>query len=252
LIKLARGIDEQEIKKIIDAIRVKPSSWTDLKDLTNLSDSSLNRYLRYLETWKLIKKDIAGNWCWYENFRTYETEHYYKIALEHSKKLMKTLGGFFGVSMIYPEAFKKQVKQSAKTRDGLFLSAMIREHLRTGSPSLFAKILEFNNIVALRNKIADELTPQKVKIEKYKIVEYVVNFQRLRTYPIPRKYRGVIEKIIASIEPKRMNFIKQVHDNFNESFIQISNELNLLSFKVEHGEPLEGVCDLCPKSKVSN
>ena len=249
---MARGIDEQGIKKIIDAVKEKPLSWTDLKAITKLPDSTLNRYLVYLETWKLIKKDTAGYWNWYERVRTYETEHDYKTALEHSKKLTKTLEGFFGVSMIHPEWFQKQVVLSSKACDALYLSDMLREHLRTGYPLLFAKVMDFKTLIELRNKIGKELTFEGTKMEREKVVKYVANFQRLKTYVIPKKYRSEVEKIVAGVEPERLSFIEQTDSNYDESLIQISSELRQLMFKVEHGEPLQGVCDLCPRSKVSS
>jgi len=247
---VARGIDKLGIKKVIDEIRKKPLSWADLKASTVLPESTLNRYLSYLEFWDLAKKNDEGYWDWYERVRTYKTEHDYNVALEHSKKLLSTLQGFFGVFMINPDWAQRRDTQSSKMRDELYLSEMLREHLRTGYPLLFAEVVNFDKLVELRNSIAVELSTHGSKIEKGKVVEYVTNFRRLKAYAIPKKYRKEVEKIVASILPKRLGFIEQTDKNYNESLIKFSNELRRLVFKVDQGEPLMGICDLCPKSKV--
>lgn len=247
---MARGIDKHGIKKLIDEIRKKPLSWTDLQASTNLPESTLNRYLGYLEYWDLAKKNEDGYWDWYERVRTYKTEHDYDVALEHSKKLLSALEGVFGVFMINPDWIQKPAKRSSKMRDELFLSEMVREHLRTGYPLLFSEVVNFDKLAELENSIAVELSIDGSKIEKSKVVAYVANFRRLKSYAIPKKVREEVENIVVSTSPKRLGFIEKTHQNFDESLIKVSNGLRRLVFRVDHGEPLLGICDLCPKSKV--
>jgi hypothetical protein len=252
VILLARGIDKFGIKKIIDELRKEPLNWVDLKALVNLPESTLNRYLGYLEFWGLAKKNNAGCWDWHERVRTYETEHDYSLAIKHSERLMNTLKEHFGASMINPEWFQEQAIRYPKARGELILIRMVREHLKTGYPSLFAEVVNFDKLVKLNKTLALELQTQGSKIDAAKRVEYVANFRSLKEYAIPKKYRKEVEKIIASIEPERLDFIEQTRKNYIETLLKIDNELRRLIFTVENGEPLLGICDLCPRSKVLN
>jgi hypothetical protein len=247
---VARGIDRYGIKKIIDELEKKPLSWADLKASTKLSDSTLSRYLSYLELWGLAKKNEEGHWDWYERVRTYETEHDYEVALEHSKKLLSTLDGDFGIITINPDWVHQRNTLSSNMRDKLCLSEMVREHLRTGYPLLFSEVVNLDKLVELRSSIAVELSTPESKIEKGNVIEYVANFRRFKAYIIPKKYRKEVEKIVANILPKRLDLIEQTEKRYGESLIKVFNELHRLEFKVDHGEPLMGICDLCPKSKV--
>jgi hypothetical protein len=247
---MARGVSEEAIKKIIDEIRKKPASWSDLKEKTKLPEKSLTRYLKSLEFWGLAKKNDAGYWDWHERVRIYETEHDYNIAVNHSKKLLDTMTGFFGVSTIHAAWFQNREAQSPKTQDQLFLSATVREHLKTGYPSLYAEVVDFDKIIDLRNAIKEELATHESKIEKEKMFEYVAHFRLLKRYLIPKKHWKEVDKLVNRIGLERQAAIEQTQKNYNESLVRISNELRLLTFRVEHGEPLLGSCTLCPKSKV--
>ena len=225
-------------------------NWTDLKDLVDLPESTLNRYLGYLEFWGLAKKNNEGCWDWHERVRIYKTEHDYNIALEHSTKLMKTVENYFGASMINPEWFQKQAIQSLEARDQLYLTSMIREHLRTGYPPLFDEVITFDQSHELRKTIATELSSKMPKIDGAKKVDYVANFRVLKAYVIPKKYRREVEKTVAIIGPERTDFIEQTMKKYTRSLLKIDSELRRLRYEVEHGEPLKGTCALCPKSRV--
>jgi hypothetical protein len=250
--EVARGINEIAMKKIVDEIRKKPASWTDLKEKTKLPEKSVTRYLKTLEFWELAKKNDAGYWDWYERVRNYETEHDYNIALKHSKKLLDILAGFFGVSMIHPEWFQKREVQSLKTLDDLYFSDRVREHLKTGYLSLYEEVVDFDKLIELRNEIRKELAMHESKIEKEKMLEYVAHFRSLKRYVIPKKHWKEVDRLVCQIGPERQAFVEETQKNYNESLVKISNELRRLIFMVEHGEPLLGSCELCPKLKVGN
>ena len=82
------------------------------------------------------------------------------------------------------------------------------------------------------------------------LIEYIARFRRLKEYAVPKKYRKQVEKMVANIEPERLNLIEQTGKSYTESLLKIEDALRRLTFQVEHGEPLLGTCDLCPKSKV--
>jgi hypothetical protein len=59
-----------------------------------------------------------------------------------------------------------------------------------------------------------------------------------------------VEKLVNTIGPERLGFIEETEKNYTESLFKTSNELRRLVFTVEHGEPLQGLCQLCPKIKI--
>ena len=250
MIEVARGIDKFGIKKIIDELRKKPLNWVDLKAIVNLPESTLNRYLDYLEFWGIAKKNDAGLWDWHERVRTFETEHDYTMALAHSNKLLSNIRNHFGASLIAPELFEKQVIRYPEARDKLYLIDMMREHLRTGYPPLFAEVASFDKLVELKNTLELELPNHGSKMERAMLIEYIARFRRLKEYTVPKKYRKQVEKMVANIEPERLDLIEQTGKSYTESLLKIEDALRRLTFQVEHGEPLLGTCDLCPKSKV--
>jgi hypothetical protein len=249
---MARGIDEIGIKKLIDEIKGRSAAWTDLKESTKLSEKSLTRYLKYLEFWGLAKKNDVGNWDWFERVPTYKTEHDYQTALNHSKKLRDILAGFFSVAMLKPELFQKRESLPLKTRDSLFLTDRVREHLKTGYPSLYAEVVDFDKLIELRNEIKEELKLKESTIEKDRLFEYVASFHKLKRYAIPKKHWKDVEKLVNKIGPERQALIERTDQNCAKDFVKISKEVWELAFKIEHGEPLLGSCGLCPKSKVAS
>ena len=210
----------------------------------------MTRYLKCLEFWGLAKKNDAGNWDWFEKVPIYKTEHDYRTALNHSRKLLDTLAGFLSVDMRKPELFQKRQSLPLKTQDNLFLNDRVREHLKTGYPSLYAEIVDFDRLIELRNEIKEDLKTNESKIEKDRMLEYVASFRKLKRYAIPKKHWKDVEKLVNRIGPERQSFIERTEENYIKSFIKINNEMRHLAFKVNHGEPLLGSCGLCPKSKV--
>jgi predicted transcriptional regulator len=104
----------------------------------------------------------------------------------------------------------------------------------------------------MRNVFASELSNLALKKDGDKVVEYVASYQKLKAYVIPMKLRKEVERIVANIGSERLSYIEETMENYDRKIQKISNELRRLMFKVDHGEPLLGTCDLCPKSTVSS
>jgi hypothetical protein len=249
---VARGIDEVGVKKVLDEIKEKQASWTDLKEKTKLSDKSLTRYLKCLEFWDLARKNDAGNWDWFERARTYRTEHDYQTALNHSKKMLNTLAGFSSVALLKPELFQERENLPPKTQDSLFLYDRVREHLNSGYPSLYSEVADFEKLTELRNEIKKELKLKEAKIDSDRLFEYVGDFHRLKRYAIPKKHWKDVEKVINKIGSERQALVERTEENYTKSYLRISKAMLELSYKIEHGEPLLGLCKLCPKSRVAS
>ena len=247
---MARELIKEKIKQIVTILKKEPANWSDLKKITSLADKTLDCYLHYLEYWGFVQKSDNG-WQWFENIRTYETEHDYQLAINHSRKLIDTLGGFFPLSIDHSEWFKNKKVLPIKTNDELILCDMVRDHLKTGYPKIYSEILVFEELIEQRNLLAESLGEYNSKIEKVKLIEFVANFTVLKSYVIPKAFRKEVEKIVKAIGPDRLSLIEKAHKNYVESLMKTSNELRHLTFVVEHGEPLLGTCEFCPKSKIS-
>lgn len=248
---MARELIKEKIKQIITTLKKEPASWSDLKKVTNLPDKTLDRYLDCLEYWGLARKSDA-DWHWFENVRTYETEYDYQLALNHSLKLIDTLGGFFPLSIGHSEWFKNKKTLPVKTNDDLLLCDMAREHLKTGYPKKYAEIVSFEELIEQRRILAESLGAYNSKMEKEKLIEFVANFTILKSFVIPKEHRKEVEKMVNVIGPERLALIEKTHKDYTESLIKTSDELRHLIFTVEHGEPLLGICELCPKSKIKH
>ncbi len=246
---MARELAKEKLKQIIDALKEEDAAWSDLKKISGLPDKTLDRYLDYLEYWELARKNEQRSWQWFERFRVYETEHDYKLAIEHSKKLLKTLEGFFGLSVIKSDWFQRRKQLPVKTQEELDLCDMVRAHLETGYPQLHSEIVDIEKQMSLRREISKELEVYKPKIEEKHLLEYIANYSLLK-YAIPKKHWKEIERLVNCITPEKQNLIERTNTNYQESIVNFSNDLRHLVYTVEHGEPLKGVCKLCPNAKT--
>jgi len=244
-----RDLIKEKIEEIITTLKQEPATWSDLKKLTGLADKTLDRYLKYIEYWGFATKGDAG-WQWFENVRTFETEYDYELALNHSKKLVDTIANSFPGSIDHKELFKNREMLPTETLDKLLLCDMVREHLKTGYPQVYAETIALEKLTDQGREITERLQEHKPKIDKEKLLEYIANFSTTNKYAIPKAHLGEVEKLVRTIGPGQAAFIKEIEKDYIESLIKNTNELRTLTFKVEHGEPLHGLCQLCPKIKI--
>jgi hypothetical protein len=249
---LARELAKEKIKQLIDALREKPATWSDLKEIAGLPDKSLDRYLEYLKYWGLARKIKSGYWDWFERIRLDETEHGYNLAINHSKKLLDVLVSVFPLSVVHPDWFKKQeTVLDQPQRDLKDLSDMVEQHLKTGYPQIYAEIVAFKNLVAQETEMAESLQAYRPKIAGDQLVEYLGTLRLIPAkYAIPKKYRKEVERIANSITQEQLVSLEKISEKHQEGVIKISKELRGLQLKVEHGDPLQGMCEFCPKARI--
>ena len=249
---LARELAKEKIKQIIDALKEKNMAWSDLKRLSGMPDKTLDRYLNYLQYWGLAKKNREGSWEWFERARVYETVHDYQLAIEHSKKLLKTMEGFFSVTVINADWFQKRERLPVKTQWELEACDFVRAHLKTGYPQLHAEIANIEEQIHLTQKIILEMKAYKPKIDDEHLLEYIARFPNLKKYAIPKEHWKEVERLVNCITPEKQSLIQRIDANYSKSIVDFSNELRRLMYTVEHGEPLKGSCELCPKASVKH
>jgi hypothetical protein len=251
------------MKKVIEALREGKKTWNELANLKiKLSDikerripeKTLTRILKdYLEYLGLAWKDDEGYWNWFENIRTCETEHDYILAINHSKNLIDSLDHSVMVASLIPETFEKwkEMPTHPKQREISSLRDASEEHLKTGYPSLYAEIVEFRNLRREKERVTVELQKEAhFHVDMDDLLEAIGRYLNFK-WSVEKKYRKKIEILVGKLPKERLETVKEIHSKETEQILKIDRELKGLVLKIENGEPLRGVCNLCPKIKVA-
>jgi hypothetical protein len=215
------------IKPVIDALRKGAKTWSELKELKpEISDSTLEKVLKeHLQYWELAK-EIDGQWYWYEYSRVFSSEQEYKIAVEHSRVLLSVFDDIVSIS------FDSQIP----------LFRAVVEHLETGYPQIYEKLVKFLNLMNEKNEELLRKYSQEIKNLQMGYVDYEYHPFQLLQFLFCWKPKP------ENLEMK--NEMLSVLKPLFEVYRSLSGELSLLKLKIENGTPLEGRCFLCPKVKV--
>jgi len=255
---MGKGLSKLEnMKKVIDSLRESSKTWSDLKKL-DIPDKTLQRILKdNLEYFGLAKK-VEGNWFWYEYSRVFNSKDEYDLLIEHSRKLIP--------------AMKSLSRVNVEDRNEIHVWA--KQHLRF-YPKIFKKLERFERV--FNKRIRYLLAKHEKKIvgpESFMVL-----------YPVTVKGKGLLGKFSTKTKFKRkkipfmikmnpsgmkkeeyekteeyeellelQDFLAdntKFHDRF-ELFKEVAGALDLLSLRVEWGEPLEGKCRRCPNIKFSS
>ena len=254
---MGKGLSKKEnMKKVIDSLREGKKTWSDLKKL-EIPDKTLERILKEnLEYFGLAKKE-EGYWVWYEYSMTFNSKAEYDLEIEHSRKLIPAL--------------KSLSEINVEARNSLH--DLAKEHLRF-YPKIFVKLEKFEEVFNKRVRYLLENHEKKiVGPESMMILD-----------PIKVKGKGPLGKLFSKTKFKKrdssftiqmdsseMKFeelekteeykeVKELrdflegntkfHDRF-ELFKELTGDLELLSLKIDWGQPLEGKCKHCPNIKFS-
>jgi hypothetical protein len=253
-VKSEKQTNEQKwarLNQIIDAIRDKgPMSSGDIQDLFKgrfeFTQKTRQNYLAELVALHLLVL-TNGRYSLVEHCQSYKSKPEYDLAIQHSKKLLDALNGVLPLSYLHPEWFENRLTLSPKMQDQLLLVDMCKQHLLTGYTN--SQIAQFENLINQKSQLAERLIEFVPKIEKDHLLEYVASFET-REYAVPKKYRGEVERLVALLGSERFKALKEVEDNYVECFVHVSKELKELMIRMEHGRPLLGVCDFCPKVRI--
>ena len=240
---MPRGPNKKNIKKVIDALREAPHSWTEIQEKTGIKESTLTLYLNdYLEYWGIAHRLPSGKWAYSPHFREL-TEKEYELAVNHSLRLFtaefedgrrfRDQHPYKCIDMII---FHEQAEYNQP-----FLSA-IYSHLTTG----------------YSNKLRTE-----IKLYKDTITE--IGLLRPDSFPILSSEIKSDLKDIPILEVTGVNYIGYTSEDIHIEYgfpltvpkqtIQVLHELRyrILTdylqtvFDLDQGIPLQGICDHCPK-----
>ena len=212
------------MKPLITALREGKKTWSDLSKL-DIPDKTLERILKdYLQYWGLAQKR-GDYWVWYEHLRVFDSGREYGLAVEHSRKLL-------------PEF--QQILLEGRIYDPTLHSAA-KEHLKS-YPEIYHKLEEFEKGLADFNKKL---------LQNEKLLQDLYNPDRRGPFGFIPFYENLDptrpreEDIKEKLGGKELKALLEIYR-------ELSGHISLLSLKIENGQPLEGICPLCPRVKIMN
>lgn len=208
---------KETMKPVIDALIEGKKTWSDLKALRvqkgEIPDKTLARLLEDLEYWGLAKKDKESHyWIWYE--RIFRSDQEYVLAIEHSRKLVPAL--------------KNMIDVSFKFRDPLYSAA--KEHLKS-YPEIYRPLGKFEKVFNEENKeLLQKYNPELAGSDPFMLISIIPRLESRN----PIETRTLLDKL----KP------------FLDLYREFSGRICELQLKIEMGEPLEGMCHLCPRVQI--
>lgn len=208
-------------KKIIDSLRRGPKRHKDLIIESGLPQTTVDRILREFEIYGLFEKRVDGRWAWFEHVRHYKTAKELEMFADHSKQLISALEALLAEEedLWLPQEWKhaENIEQAIMEKHTRFAE----EHLRTGYPEMF-----------------DKLTKLRVSILRFK--DAGVSFHDWREKDP--------EQVLQSENPSQERKLEL--KDFFALYQELSGDIRTLILRIKAGEPLNGMCSLCPKVKV--
>jgi len=247
---MPRGLNATQIKKVIDFVKEKPMNFGEFINL-GIPRKSLDRILSdYLEYWGLVRKDENNCWRWFEHYRIFSNRDEYLIALEHSKKLIPELRNSMFVEFDVKKGFGER-KERRKC---------IEDHLRTGYSDLYDNYIKFRKI----QYDIEDCKSDDFKISKFmnslEVNDMLFFNQKLKENKSDNKFHfskeskegKLLLELIKIVPEKRLIEWFKLTNKMDELYSKVVGEIHLIMRKIEHGEPIKGICQLCPKVKIKN
>lgn len=276
--KMPRGINIPNMKKVLNAIREIPKTYTEIKKETGIASSSLDRYLSDLSDLDLIHK-IENKYVYTDYYRKLSPQDY-NLAFKHSKKLFDT-EVFNNKKLIdlHPyEILDYIIFQQTKNNSLISLSSICSHLLNGYSSELRDAILGYKRLIeeiGLQNLsqppyLSDCLhlpNQSEISIESVVGVECLGENASEDLVQTENDYWIPSEEERNKITPHKLP-VRFENTNQKETFklpekIQkttiikllslrrtIVNDLIAIIFRLEHGVPLDGVCKYCPKQYI--
>ena len=246
---------------VIEALRNKRMTWTELKELTyeedgvtkKIPDKTLDRILKeYLSFWGLIKKvDFMGKeipasqpadtsikkrkglWSWYETTRTYNSREL-ELALERSRKLSIGLEAILAeIPNLWTSSERAMEWVRKIEHEGRKFKPFAEQHLKTGYPEIYEKVMLFRRLGKEIKTVIEE-TYKELPERTKQIIQFVVySAEPLGFEPPP------ISDEVQNINVKRLDVYEE-----------LTHDIRLVIMKINMGEPLDGICQLCPRVSI--
>ena len=254
---MTRYLDKDRIRMVINAVREKPMSWTELIRL-GIPEKSLNRVLvEYLSYWGLVEKDSStGLWTWFQHASAFRGIHDYNVALDHSKELLKGFHFIF-MALGWP-GFLREKPPGIKGEEIFLLKKAAEDHLRTGYPDVFQDSQEAmqekeNARAVLAKEIWGPLHSLKnLNWKDPRLVMLDDIYDYLPVVHLIPKNKKDVRKIIEKIPGEKLNTFREIGDRVTEIHLKSCSEIQEIIMRIDNGEPLKGSCSLCPRISINN
>ncbi|MHA1973078.1 MAG: hypothetical protein ACTSW1_08800 [Candidatus Hodarchaeales archaeon] len=268
---MAQGVKSKYIKSILQSLQNGPKTFTELKQLTGITERTLSRYLtEHLEPWGAIEKNKDDKWATKIYEKKYDSYSQHRWLLSHSESLLKGLDILLynlkneyrkNIVKLHEEMFtndKKRLNRQEVTEiigdtplNGLVepsqyddkFKDLFNEHLKSGYPELYT-LIEEND--AYRIKAPDvvnaavEIIDSKLDGDKQtyrKLVDQILD-----EYPDLFPKNGNFEyaefhNIPFGFDPK-FNFAALLYSqlkkelNYNPNLKKIPVDTNIRSLKI--------------------
>lgn len=258
----------ESMKPVVDALRDGKKSWSDLKQLKvqkrDIPEKTLDRILDYLQYWQLVKKE-GVYWVWYEHSRIFNSTDEFNLYLDHSRKLIPALKSIIGITpeeehplesyadehlRSYPEVYQKLTKfRDLQQKQVGKLFGMIKGRIKTPD-KMWTMHFEKRKTESFIGRIFGESVLVKEDVPYYLgpfTLKELGEIQKLLGHPTRIYESGKGDKKEYMIHgPIRVAMLDEMFELYRE----IAGDISLLILKVDNGEPLEGICSLCPKVKI--
>jgi len=235
---MGRWPHSENLKKIIDAIRESPKSYSELSKL--VPGSTLDRYLiKYLSNWKLIYKGEDGRWRWFQDQTIYRNEQEYEIALKHSENIVIPMVGSETIRANPFYSIDELTLLEYESLSDVDL-ALFKNHLKTGYPETYDKMLKYKEMLIEHDLIDRPHIPKLscfIEFDHGDIYDREVSFYS----SIKEGFSYDPEAIFDS--GKELELVFNLRDNLVGEIYSIINE-------VKNGIPLKGHCQACPSNKI--
>ena len=178
-----------------------------------------------------------------------------EIAREHSRKLIQGLAAL-GASFADPELYAGKAKEIA-IQEASALKEAAEDHIRTGYPSISAQITNLNNLNAQRKNLYENATGQPAPndwpslLRRSSLSPKIPTCSSEKTSNSEREPKDG-EKLIEKIPADKLALIDKLEEELQIGDYQTYKDIRDLERKIEHGEPLQGKCKLCPAISVSS
>jgi len=218
------------IKAVIEALKEGKKTWSELVNL-GIPEKTLERVLKdYLIYWGLVRKE-GDYYVWHEYVRTFQTPREYEVFLRHSKQIV-------------PELFVLISSKFSVSKNHYYNA---REHLRTGYPEIYEKLLKIEAFFGKRLE-KKEQRDKNLRMESFRVFD--------EHYLAQKAFRGDVTWIYDVHKAIHTSYDVLYDIVINEDMINLSTALSrdllFIASKVINGEPLKGKCPLCPNIKVLN
>jgi hypothetical protein len=235
------------------------------------------RYIGKLESDKIIYEE-GGRYYFFwkkekEEFQQYKTSEEYRVKLEHSEKLLRSvLSDIMNVYVNelifqhfktgYPELYEKYHKlqelgKKWEQEKKLLQDSIKKFFIEHGFQCVDSLVLDLYEDVTSLLRDLEVVVEGKIRLkDNAHDLSLEAMFKRMmfKEHYTEHWWATILEAIndksIRLAYEKAMNAEKKYNESIHEVDFAYRKDIEQLALRVQHGEPLRGSCDLCPKVTI--